>query len=70
MNVEGDEWAHKSDIVGESKGREYFRAETENANYYLHFLSHKKQTQVDLRALELKGHEDLVCFIPVACWPH
>lgn len=67
MNMEDDEWTHKSDIVGESKAGEHFREET--ANYYLHFFCHKKQTQVDLHALELEGFEDLLCFIPVACWP-
>lgn len=36
-----------------------------NANYYLHFFCNKKQAQLDLKFLELKGLEDLLSVITV-----
>lgn len=64
MNVEDDEWTHKSDIVGESKGGEYFRADTENTQCKLlsTFLESQKANTGWFTCLRVKRSRRSILF--------
>lgn len=64
MDVEDDEWTHKSDTVGESKGGEYFRAETENTQCKLlsTFLVSQKANTGWFTCLRVKRSQRSILF--------